>query len=187
MSDSHSQVAQHVYPTAAEHAAVAHVLCGNSDSCVAEEAYTATVTDVLPNLNTNSFQVRLIVRFDNVSDTPLILGYRAHSASLLDNFKNRYYCCSAQTAADSSAIGIGIDTRDKVNPELLLRPHDSANVIFELWRSRDKVQAAYYDFDVMIDQIDPENDYRIVHNPILSFRNLLPRTNARRLSKNGPK
>jgi hypothetical protein len=151
------------------------VRCKNSGSCVAEELYTATVTDVLLSDTPTSHQVRLIVRFENMSGIPLILGYRSHTASVLDNFKNRFYCCASQSSPDFNAIGIGIDTGNKVDPQLLLQPHESANAIFELWRHRDNLQAASYDFDVMIDQIDPENKYRVLHNPYLSFRDLVPR------------
>jgi hypothetical protein len=156
--------------------------CSKSGVCVAEDRYTATVTDVLPNESPNSLRVRLIVRFENISDAPLILAYRAHSASLLDDFKNRFYCCTGDSAPDLNAIGIGTDAGAKVDPQLVLQPHDQANVIFELWRRRDNLQASYYDFDVMIDEIDPVHKYRVLRNPNLSFRDLVPRARLQRQS-----
>jgi hypothetical protein len=150
--------------------------CRDSGKCFDAGPYTATVTDILESETPNSHQVRLLLSFNNVSDSAIILAYRAHSAFLLDNFKNRFFCCKSDNAPDSSAVGMGIDAEGKVDPQLILKPHESAIVIFDLWRRRPpNLQASYFDFNLMIDQIDPSNRFIIQKNPYLSFRGLLPR------------
>jgi hypothetical protein len=150
--------------------------CKNPGKCVDRGPYIATVTDIFESDTPYSHQVRLTLKFDNLSESPIILAYRAHSAFLLDNFKNRFFCCKNDSAPDASAIGIGTDTEAKVDPSFLLRAHENATVLFDLWRRRPpNVQAAHYDFDLMIDEIDPSNMYVVQQNPYISFRRLVPR------------
>jgi hypothetical protein len=121
--------------------------------------------------------VRLVLRFENVTSHAVILGYRAQSGFLLDNFRNRYFCSQAgQTgpnAQDNSAVGIGTDRDSKVDPQLMLKPKQSESASFDLWRHRDlDQQVSFYDFDVMIDEIDPRDPGTVLTHPYLSFRNL---------------
>ncbi len=148
--------------------------CRNSLNCFDAGAYTATVTDIIASETPNSRLVRLILRFENFTDHALILGYRAHSGFLLDNFKSRYFCCrGAETALDPSAIGIGTDVGDKVDPQFMLKAKESDSASFDLWRQRPPNQpSSYYDFDLMIDQIDPADLKTVLKHPYLSFRNL---------------
>jgi len=72
---------------------------------------------------------------------------------------------------------MGIDAEGKVDPQFLLKPHESATVIFDVWRHRlPNLQAFHYDFNLMIDEIDPGNRYVVQKNPYLSFRGLVPRS-----------
>jgi hypothetical protein len=147
--------------------------CEKSSRCFDAGSYTATVADIIESQTPNSRLVRIVVRFENVSGKRIILAYRAHSGFLLDNFKNRYFCCKgAETAVDLSAVGIGTDVDGKVDPQFRLLPNQSDSVSFDLWRSRPPDQSAsYYDFDVMIDQIDPDA-LTVQMHPFVSFRNL---------------
>jgi hypothetical protein len=151
--------------------------CRNSLNCIDVGPYTATVTDIIASETPNSRLVRLILRFENLTDHTLILGYRAHSGFLLDNFKSRYFCCrGAETALDPSAVGIGTDLGDKIDPQFMLKPKESDSASFDLWRQRPPNQpASYYDFDLMIDQIDPADIKTVLKHPYLSFRNLKAR------------
>jgi hypothetical protein len=154
-----------------------HSHCRNKASCAEAGPYTATVTDIIESETPNSRLVRLIFRFENVMDRPIILGYRAHSGFLLDNFSNRYFCCrGAEPVPDPSAVGIGTDIGDKVDPQLMLKPNESDSASFDFWRQRPPNQrAAYYDFDLMIDRIDPSDLKTVLKHPYLSFRNLKTR------------
>lgn len=147
--------------------------CGKSPKCFDAGNYTVTVTDVIESQTPNSRLVRLIVRFENVSDQRVILAYRVHSSFLLDNFRNRYFCCKgAETSTDPSAVGIGTDMDGKVDSQFRLQPKQSGSVSFDLCRPRPPDQeASYYDFDVMIDQIDPDA-LTVQMHPFVSFRNL---------------
>ena len=148
--------------------------CNSRPNCVDVGSYTATATNVWPSVTPNSRQIRLILRFDNVSEQPIILAYRGHSLFVLDDYGNRYFCCQNDTVPDSSAVGIGIDQGDKVDPQFILKPHESAIASFDLWTHRTNPVASYYDIDVMIDEVDPTDRNTVQKHPYLPFRNVLP-------------
>jgi hypothetical protein len=151
--------------------------CDRSPNCVDAGEYTATVTKIFESTTEKSRMVRVILRFENVSDHVIILAYRAQSGFLLDNFRNRYFCSqggqTGPNAQDNSAVGIGIDRDNKIDPQFMLKPKQSDIASFDLSRSRGiNQQATFYDFDVMIDEIDPVDPGIILSHPFLSFRNL---------------
>jgi hypothetical protein len=151
--------------------------CGNKPNCVDEGSYTVTVTNIIESTTANSRMVRLILRFENVSDHTITLAYRAGSGFLLDNSGNRYFCSQAgQTgpnAQDNSAVGIGTDRDNKVDPIFMLKTKQSESASFDLWRKRPPdQQASSYDFDVMIDEIDPHDPGTVLTHPYVSFRKL---------------
>ena len=154
--------------------------CDMSPNCVDAGDYKATVTKIFESTTEKSRMVRVILRFENVSDHIIILAYRAQSGFLLDNFGNRYFCSqggqTGPNAQDNSAVGIGIDRENKVDPQFILKPKQSDIASFDLSRSRGINQpATFYDFDVMIDAIDPRDPGTVLNHPYLSFRNLQPK------------
>jgi hypothetical protein len=100
--------------------------CDMSPNCVDAGEYKATVTKIFESATEKSRMVRVILRFENVSDHVIILAYRAQSGFLLDNFGNRYFCSqggqTGPNAQDNSAVGIGIDRENKVDPQFILKP-----------------------------------------------------------------
>ena len=149
--------------------------CRNDDYCAEGDTYVATLTDILESTTPHSRLVRLILTFENLGEDPIVLAYRAHSIYVLDNFKSRYFCCTNQTSADSSAVGIGIDQGSNIDPHFMLKPHQSANTTFDVWTYRTNPRASYYDVNIMIDEIDPTDLNAIRRNPILAFRGVMPK------------
>jgi hypothetical protein len=151
--------------------------CDGSLNCVDAGEYTATVTKIFESMTEKSRMVRVILQFENVSDHVIILAYRAQSGFLLDNFRNRYFCSqggqTGPNAQDNSAVGIGIDRDNKIVPQFMLKTKQSDIASFDLSRSRGiNQQATFYDFDLMIDQINPRDPGTVLNHPFLSFRNL---------------
>ncbi|HEV2730227.1 MAG TPA: hypothetical protein VGV15_09355, partial [Terriglobales bacterium] len=106
---------------------------------------------------------------------PLILAYRAHSSLLVDNFRNKYSCCAPGSTRDTSAVGIGIDSDNTVDPQFMLKARQSDGVSFDLWRHRPPdQQASSYDFCLMIDQLDPGDLKTVQRHPNLVFKKLAP-------------
>lgn len=151
----------------------ARVRCRTSVNCFDAGSYIVTVTDVIEGDVPGYRRARLALRFENLTDNTLVLAYRSGSSFMVDNFKNRYSCCQTDsTREDTSAIGIGIDRDDKINPQFRLRPRASDTVSFDLWRHRPPEEpASYYHFDLMIDEIDQSGKF-ILRHPVLFFRNL---------------
>jgi hypothetical protein len=156
--------------TAAE---AAHKLCKTSVNCFDAGAYIVTVTDIIEGDIPNYRKARLALLFENLTDEALVLAYRSGSSFMVDNFKNRYSCCQADSSReDTSAIGIGIDRDDKVSPQFRLKPRASDTVSFDLWRHRPPDEpASYYHFDLMIDEIDSSGK-TVLRHPVIFFRKL---------------
>ena len=153
---------------------VARARCKTSVECFDAGAYVVTVTDISEGDIPGYRLARLVLRFENLSDSALILGYRSGSSFMVDKVRNRYSCCKTDSSReDTSAIGIGIDRDERVNPQFMLKARGNDTVSFDLWRHRPPdQQASHFHFDVMIDEIDPGDLTTVVHHPVLFFRNL---------------
>lgn len=147
--------------------------CQTAANCFDAGPYVVTVTDIVEGDTPGYRLARLVLRFDNLTDTTLVLGYRSGSSFMVDNFRSRYSCCQADSSReDTSAIGIGTDHDDKINPQFMLKPGSSDTISFDLWRHRPPDQpASYYHFDVMIDEIDPTGK-TILRRTVVFFRTL---------------
>jgi hypothetical protein len=157
--------------------------CTTDNHCFKATAYIATLTDAWESVTPQSRLVRLILSFENVSERPIILAYRAHSIFVLDNLSDRYFCCQSQNSADSSAMGIGTDDGNKMDTQFLLIPHEKRIASFDVWTFKANPPASYYNVDVQIDEIDPTDRDTLQLNPYLSFRNVVP--SAQRKDQHG--
>ncbi len=151
----------------------ARMQCKKAVDCFDAGSYLVKVVDIIEGDIPGYRKARLVLLFDNLTDKTLVLAYRSGSSFMVDNFKNRYSCCQTDSSReDTSAIGIGIDRDDKINPQFQLDPYASDTVSFDLWRHRPPENAAaHYHFDLMIDEIDPSAQ-KILRHPVLFFRNL---------------
>lgn len=101
--------------------------CAGVANCRNLGPFTATVVkvNVTRQDSVTAYQgVRTTVRFTNVSDRPLILGYRDHSSAVSDN-QGLAYRWSAK------AYGIGVVARGSADPQFQLAPGESREASFD--------------------------------------------------------
>jgi hypothetical protein len=94
------------------------------------------------------------VRFRNLTNQPITLGYGAGSALITDNFGNRY--SSVTPAHGDGAKGIGIVRNDQADPQFVLGPGASGDVMFSLSRGRARTDrvGATFNLDMTIAQLE---------------------------------
>jgi hypothetical protein len=131
--------------------------CGGKPRCYNAGPFVAEITGLssssLPyTVPLDVLQAR--VRFRNLTDRPLTLGYAADSALIIDNFGNRY--SSVTPSAGDGAKGIGIVSPNQADPQFVLGPGASGDVMFSLSRRRaqnDRV-GANLNLDLTIAQLE---------------------------------
>lgn len=152
--------------------------CGGSPRCYNAGAFIAEVMQVQPSAPGSSRHqtVSLNIRFRNVSDKPIILGYQSASSAGTDNFGNTYYWGRAGTH-DTSVKGIGYVTGRSADPQFTLNPGQTRNATFGLIRYEAKPPyGEAYNYDVVIPEIEilPGQQIRTVRQNSLNFANLAP-------------
>jgi hypothetical protein len=126
-----------VTPSQVQAPETARAHCKSAVNCFDAGPYIVTVTDIIEGDIPGYRLARLVLRFENLTDSTLVLGYRSGSSFMVDNFRNRYSCCKTDSSKeDTSAIGIGIDRDDKVDAQFMLKPRATDIVSFDLWRHR---------------------------------------------------
>ncbi|MBS1853452.1 MAG: hypothetical protein JST79_21350 [Acidobacteria bacterium] len=163
-------------PTAAP--ADAQDFCGTTPHCYSAGPFTAQVTNMTDSVvgNKRDHVMRLNIRFKNVTNQPIVLGYVATTSLLIDNQGTRFYWGTAGTH-DTSAQGIGIVEGTRADPQFVLRPGESRNAVFQLLRDRGAARTplgSLYGYNVSIAQIEvlPGNQLRTVREISLDFQNL---------------
>ena len=96
--------------------------CYDAGSFVAEIA-TAMPSTVFRSGNWHVITVNM--RFRNKTAEPIVLGYVARSATIIDNFGNRYVPSNPVEAS-----GIGLVDGNKADPQFALRPGETRQATF---------------------------------------------------------
>jgi hypothetical protein len=147
--------------------------CDGAPNCRDLGPFTATVVkvNVTRQDKVTAYQgVRTTVRFTNVGDRPLILGYRDHSSSVTDD-KGLAYRWSAK------AYGIGIVGRDSADPQFQLAPGQSREASFDgvvQYSMRRQVAGSVFSHDITIVQLGIVDGQRVreARDHVLSFTDL---------------
>jgi hypothetical protein len=116
------------------------------------------------------------IRFRNISDKPIILGYRSGSSAGLDNFGNTFHWGRAGSA-DTSVKGMGIVTGRSADTQFQLSPGQSRNATFNLVRYYAKPPIGEsWKYDVVIEEIEiqPGQVVKSVRQNSLNFSDLAP-------------
>ena len=145
--------------------------CAGAPACQAQGPLVATVVrvNVTDNGNVTAYHgVRTTVRFKNVSDRPLILGYR--SGVVTDN-NGLVYRWS------SKAAGIGVVTNGSADPQFQLAPGESREAAFEgvlQYSRRGNPPGNVFQHDLTIAQLEivGPQQVRTRHEYALSFTDL---------------
>lgn len=159
-------------------------LCAGRPRCAHPGPFVAEVQNITSAL-TGAFPgqkhvLRLNVRFRNVTDQPLILGYSAKTSKIIDDLGNEYYWGTAGTY-DTSVTGMGVVQSQQANPEFALQPGESRNATFQLFRSvgRNPVGSGFtWDFAVESLEVLPSKQVRSLRQYSLNFQDLTARTPA---------
>ena len=122
--------------------------------------------------------VRTTVRFQNVSDRPLILAYRVGSQKVTDD-KGLVYIWNRGSYELKSIAGIGLVTRDSADPQFVLAPGEARDASFEgilQYSMRREVPGNAYNHDLTITQLEVVSgrQVRTVRDHAVSFANLVP-------------
>ena len=126
--------------------------CAGVPNCRNLGPFTATVVEVNVTRQdrVTAYQgVRTTVRFTNIGNQPLILGYRDHSSSVSDN-QGLAYRWSAK------AYGIGIVARGTADPQFQLAPGESREASFDgvlQYSMRRQVAGNVFSHDITIVQL----------------------------------
>ena len=122
--------------------------------------------------------VRTTVRFQNVSDRPVILAYRVGSQKVTDD-KGLVYNWNRGSYELKSIAGIGLVTRDSADPQFVLAPGEARDASFEgvlQYSMRREVPGTVYNHDLTIAQLEVVSgrQVRTVRDHAVSFANLAP-------------
>lgn len=170
-------------PATAGSAGVAPDPCGGSPSCYNAGAFTAEIAQLSATAMGNGARhhsIAINIRFRNVSNAPIVLGYKSGSSAAIDNFGNRYYWGRAGTH-DTSVKGIGFVSGRTADTQFQLQPGQSRNATFNLIRYEARAPIGNaWGYDVVIDELEilPGQQVRTARENSLNFQNLTARSFA---------
>jgi hypothetical protein len=151
--------------------------CGGSSRCVNAGTFIAEVMQLSASAMTagaRHHSVAINIRFRNISEKPVILGYRSASSAALDNFGNRFTWGRPGTH-DTSFKGIGLVTARSADTQFTLNPGQSRNATFNIVRFNAAPPIGNaWNYDVVIDEVEvlPGQVVRSARQNSLSFANL---------------
>ncbi|HET9862833.1 MAG TPA: hypothetical protein VFP37_05280 [Steroidobacteraceae bacterium] len=151
--------------------------CGGSARCFNAGTFVAEVMQVQSSAMTAGARhqsVSINIRFRNISDKPLILGYRSASSAALDNFGNGFTWGRPGTH-DTSVKGIGMVTARSADTQFALSPGQSRNATFGIIRFNATPPIGdRWNYDVVIEEVEiqPGQVVKSVRQNSLSFPNL---------------
>jgi len=132
--------------------------CAGKPRCYSAGSFVAEIIGLTPSTiayySTPVDVLQARVRFRNLTNQPIILGYAAGSAVITDNFGNRY--ASTTPVNGDGAKGIGIVRDNQADPQFVLRPGASGDATFSLSRGRARTDraGARFTLDLTIAQLE---------------------------------
>lgn len=107
--------------------------CGGRARCYGAGTFVAEVTQFAAGAEGRHHVLRATIRLRNMSAEPIILAYKATTSGASDDLGNRYYFGRPGTY-DMSVAGIGKVEGSKADPQFQLRPGESRDARFTLYR-----------------------------------------------------
>jgi hypothetical protein len=151
--------------------------CAGVSRCVSAGPFIAQITGATPQGGAKDRHHTLVlnVRFRNVSNEPVVLGYKASSSNGTDNLGNQYYWGRAGTY-DTSAAGIGTVSSREANASFAVAPGASRDATFKLIRynSLGSQLGTGWVYDVVISQLEilPSQQVRVGREFSLHFTDI---------------
>ncbi len=119
--------------------------------------------------------ISMNIRFTNISNAPIVLGYHSGSSALIDNYGNRYTWGRPGTH-DTSVKGIGYVTGRSADPQFTLSPGQSRMATFGVYRYNvNSPIGTGFQYDVVINELEvlgAQQQVRSLRDNSLSFTNL---------------
>jgi len=153
--------------------------CGGSSRCFNAGAFIAEVTQVTPTAMAKGVRhhvVAFTIRFRNISDKPVILGYQASSSSAVDNFGNGFTWGRPGTY-DTSVKGIGIVSARSADTQFSLAPNQARTATFNIVRYNAVPPIGEsWNYNVVIAEVEiqPGQVVKSVRENSVSFERLAP-------------
>jgi hypothetical protein len=124
--------------------------CGNQALCYEANDFTATITDFRTSTQSYLKIIDVIVRFQNKTNRPLILGYVANSGTAMDDRGNRYGVWGA-----NGFRGIGqVYGPNNFDPKFNLPPGGFGDAQFELaWNPGQQVYGLTFELSLTVDEL----------------------------------
>ena len=128
-------------------------VCMGVARCYDAGAFSATIVAMTPSIvGGRHREMDITIRFRNNTTQPVVLAYAATSSSMIDNLGNRYLW---GRGSDRSVSGMGISWDGKVDPQFALRPGESRDAKFTVYRfdSAKLTAGTSFTYDVSLDQV----------------------------------
>ena len=128
--------------------------CAGVARCYDAGSFSAVVTSMTGSTSGRNHVIDMTIRFRNLTSQPIILAYTQASSSIIDNLGNRYYWGHAGSH-DNSVQGMGLVAGTHADPQFALRPGESRDAKFTLYRfnAGNSGIGSSFNYDVSIEQL----------------------------------
>ena len=153
--------------------------CGGSPRCFNAGSFIAEVVQVTPTAmvkGARHHSVAFNIRFRNISDKPVILGYQASSSAAVDNFGNGFTWGRPGTH-DTSVKGIGLVSGRSADTQFSLAPNQARSATFNIVRFNAVPPIGEsWNYNLVIEEIEiqPGQVVKSVRQNSVSFERLAP-------------
>lgn len=153
--------------------------CGGSSRCFNAGSFIAEVLQVTPTAmvkGARHHSVAFNIRFRNISDRPVILGYQASSSAAVDNFGNGFTWGRPGTH-DTSVKGIGLVSGRSADTQFSLAPNQARSATFNIIRFNAVPPIGEsWNYNLVIEEIEiqPGQVVKSVRQNSVSFERLAP-------------
>jgi len=148
--------------------------CAGVARCIELTPFTATLSDLRLSRYGNDKVLTFSVRFRNLLDRTLYLGFVQGSGLMIDDQGMRYTLASGGAALR----GIGLVSESSFDPKFVLQAGESGDVRVELVSRAQSGQVfgTSYDLDFAVREIDalPGNQFRLGKEHSLQYKRLVP-------------
>ncbi len=131
--------------------------CAGLQHCASGGSFIAQVVSFTPvgNPADRHHSLKLNVMFRNITNEPVVLGYKSNSSAAVDNLGNAYVFGRPGTH-DTSFSGIGLVTSRAADPSFVLKPGESRNAGFTVTRfnSGGKELGTGWSYDVVLTELE---------------------------------
>ena len=133
-------------------AGAAATTCAGGSYCSETPSFSATVTDFRTSTAGGFKVIDAVVRFQNRTNQPLILGYVDGSASATDDRGNRY---ALSNYGSAGLRGMGLIRGGSLDAKFVLQPGGSGDARFELlWRPGRQIYGSTFELALSVRQIN---------------------------------